>query len=67
MSSSLPWSGVLFSFANGAYEIFYLSFVLWSFQVLGKDSMDYGIRSGKRLSLGMSKEPHGNIQGKPKP
>ena len=32
---------------------FLLSFVLWSFQVLGKDSMDYGIRSGKSLSLGM--------------
>ena len=25
----------------------------WSFQVLGKDSMDYGIRRGKSLSLGM--------------
>ena len=32
---------------------FLLSFVLWSFQVLGKDSMDYGIRSGKSLSLGI--------------
>ena len=32
---------------------FLLSFVLLSFQVLGKDSMDYGIRSGKSLSLGM--------------
>ena len=32
---------------------FLLSFVLWSFQALGKDSMDYGIRSGKSLSLGM--------------
>ena len=36
---------------------FLLSFVLWSFQVLGKDSMDYGIRSGKSLSLGMPKAP----------
>ena len=33
---------------------FVLSFVLWSVRVLGKDSMDYGIRSGKSLSLGMS-------------
>ena len=32
---------------------FVLSFVLWSFQVLGNDSMDNGIRSGKSLSLGM--------------
>ena len=36
---------------------FLLSFVLWSFQVLGKDSMDYGIRSGKSLNLGMPKAP----------
>ena len=36
---------------------FVLSFVLWSFQVLGKDLMDYGIRSGKSLSLGMPMEP----------
>ena len=36
---------------------FLLSFVLWSFQVLGKDLMDYGIRSGKSLSLGMPMAP----------
>ena len=35
---------------------FLLSFVLWSFQVLGKDSMDYGIRRGKSLSLGMPRK-----------
>ena len=35
---------------------FLLSFLLWSFQVLGKDSMDYGIRSGKSLSLGMPRK-----------
>ena len=34
---------------------FLLSFVLWSFQVLGQYLMDYGIRSGKSLSLGMTK------------
>ena len=28
----------------------------WSFQVLGKDSMDYGIRSGKSLRLGMPRK-----------
>ena len=59
-------SGDLFSYTNGAYEIFLLSFVLWSFQVLGKDLMDYGIRSGKSLSLGMPKAPQGKIQGQPK-
>ena len=43
-----------------------MSFVLWSFQVLGKAFMDYGIRSGKSLILGMPKEPQGNIQGQPR-
>ena len=43
-----------------------LSFVLWSFQVLGKDLMDYGTMSGKSLSLGMPKAPQGKIQGQPK-
>ena len=60
-------SGSLFSYTNGAHEIFCLSFVLWSFQVLGKDSIDYGIRSGKSLSFGIPKAPQGNIQGQPKP
>ena len=46
--------------------VFFCSVVLWSFQVLGKDSMDYGIRSGKSLSLGMPKAPQGNIQGQPR-
>ena len=45
---------------------FLLSFVLWSFQVLGKDSMDCGIRSGKSQILGMPKAPQGNIQGQPR-
>ena len=47
-------------------KIFLLSFVLWSFQVLGKDLMDYGTRSGKSLSLGMPKAPQGKIKGQPK-
>ena len=59
-------SGDLFSYTNRAYEIFCWSFVLWSFQVLGKDLMDFGIRSGKSLSLGMHKAPQGKIQGQPK-
>ena len=56
-------SGDLFSYTNGAYEISCWVFLLWSFQVLGKDLMDYGTTSGKRLSLGMPKAPQGNIQG----
>ena len=41
-----------------------LTSFLLSFQVLGKDSMDYGIRSGKTLRLGMPEAPQGNIQGR---
>ena len=59
----LEHGGGLFSFTNGAHEIFFLSFVLGSFQVLGKDLMDYGTRSGKSLSFGMPKAPQGKIQG----
>ena len=36
------------------------------FKFLGKDLMDFGIRSGKSLSLGMPEAPQGKIQGKPK-
>ena len=34
--------------------------MLWSFQVLGKDLMDYGTRSGKSLSLGIPRHPKVN-------
>ena len=33
---------------------------------LGKDLMDYGIRGGRSLSLGIPKAPQGKIQGQPK-
>ena len=33
---------------------------------LGKDLMDFKLRSGKSLSLGMPKAPQGKIQGQPK-
>ena len=36
------------------------------FKFLGKDLMDFGIRSGKSLILGMPKTPHSKIQGQPK-
>ena len=36
------------------------------FKFLGKDLMDFGMRSGKSLSLGMPKAPQGKIQGQPK-
>ena len=65
--SSLQYLEVVFCFLSlTELTSFLLSFVLWSFQVLGKDSMDYGTRSGKSLRLGMPKAPQGNIQGQPK-
>ena len=36
------------------------------FKFLGKDLMDFGIRSGKGLSLGMPKAPQGKTQRQPK-
>ena len=42
---------------------FSVEFCVVKFQLLGKDLMDYGIRSGKSLSLGMAKAPQGNIKG----
>ena len=36
------------------------------FKFLGKDLMDFGIRSGKSLRLGMPKAPQAKIQGQPK-
>ena len=60
--SSLQYLSGCFIFLLTELTSFLLSFVLWSFQVLGKDSMDYGIRSGKSLILGIPKAPQGNIQ-----
>ena len=45
---------------------FSVEFCVVNIQVLGKGLMDYGIRSGKSLSLGIPKAPQGNIQGQPK-
>ena len=54
-------SGDLFSYTNGSHE-FSIEFCVVKFQVLGKDLMDYGIRSGKSLSLGIPMAPQ-DIQG----
>ena len=60
--SSLQYLEVVFCFLSltELTRFSTLSFVLWSFQVLGKDLMDYGTRSGKSLSLGMPMAPQGN-------
>ena len=52
--SSLQYLEVVFCFLSLSELTRFstLSFVLWSFQVLGKDLMDYGTRGGKSLSLG---------------
>ena len=63
---TVPWSGGLFYFANGAHEIFCWDLCCEVFMFLGKDLMVYGVRSGKSLSLGMTKAPLGKIQGQPK-
>ena len=44
-----------------------LSFVLWSFQVLGKDLMDYGTKIGKSLSLGCPLHPKVKFKDNQKP
>ena len=52
--SLLQYLEVVFCFLSlTELTSFLLSFVLWSFQVLGEVSMDYGIRCGKSLSLGI--------------
>ena len=62
--SSLQYLKVVFCFLSlTELTRFLLSFVLWSFQVLGKDLMDYGTRSGKSLSLGITMAPKGKTQG----
>ena len=45
---------------------FSVEFCVVKFQVLGKDLLDFGIRSGKSIILGMPKAPQGNIQVQPK-
>ena len=65
--SSLQYVEVVFffSFANGAHEIFCWVLCYEDFKFFGKDLMDYGIRSGKSLILGMPKATQGKIQGQP--
>ena len=66
MSSQHYLSGDLFSYTNGAYEFCVEFCVVEVFKFWVKDSMDYGIRSGKSLSLETPKAPQGNIQGQPR-
>ena len=65
MSSQQYLSGDLFSYTNGVYE-FSVKFCVVKFSSFGKDSMDYGIRSGNIISLGIPKASQGNIQGQPR-
>ena len=66
MSSQQYLSGDLFSYTNGAYEFCVKFCAVEVFKFWVKDSMDYGIRSGKSLRLGMPKAPQGYIQGQPR-
>ena len=54
---------VLFSYTNGAYEFCFKFCVVEVFKFWVKDSMDYGIRSGNSLSLGMPKAPQVIFKG----
>ena len=46
---------------------FPVEFCVVNYQVLDKDLMDYGRRSGKSLSLGMPKAPQGKFKDNQKP
>ena len=50
----------MFSFANEAHEIFCWVLCCEVFKFWVKDLMDYGTRSGKSLSLGMTMAPQDN-------
>ena len=52
----------MFSFANGAYEIFCWVLCCEVFKFWVKNLMDYGTRSGKSLSLGMPMAPQDNLR-----
>ena len=52
----------MFSFANGAHEIFCWVLCCEVFKFWAKDLMDYGTRSGKSLSLGMPMAPQDNLR-----
>ena len=60
--SSLQYLEVVFCLSLTELTSFLLSFVLWSFQVLGKDLMDYGTRSVKSVSLGIPMAPKDNLR-----
>ena len=65
--SSIQYLDVVFCFLSlTELTRFSVEFCVVKFSSLGKDSMDYGIRSGKSLSLGMPKAPQGKIQGQTK-
>ena len=58
--------GWFFFLALAELMRFPVEFCVVKFSCFGKDLMNYGIRSGKNLSLGMPKAPQGNIQGQPR-
>ena len=66
--SSLQYLEVVFCFVSLTELMRFSVEVLYCevFKFLGKDLMDFGIKSGKSLRLGMTKAPQGNIQGQPR-
>ena len=66
--SSLQYFKVVVSFISLTELMRFSVWVLCCevFKFWGKDFIDFGIRSGKSLSLGMPKAPQGKIKGQPK-
>ena len=56
------YSSDFLSYTNGSHEGFVWVLCDWSFQVLGYLTMDEGIRSNKRLILGMNMSPQDIIK-----
>ena len=65
MNRDLLEYSMCFTYTNGAYE-FSVEFCVVKFSSFREGLMDYGIRSGKILRLGIPKAPQGNIQGQPR-
>ena len=56
----------MFSYTNGAHEIFYLSFVLWSFPVFGYRFDGFWNKEWQEPKIGDAQGTKGKIQGQPK-
>ena len=63
---TVPWSGVLFSFANEAHEIFYFEFCVVKFSSFGLSFDGLWNKEWQEPKLGDDQVTQGKIQGQPK-